>query len=181
VVLKLFVFDVDVYAAQKFFPSAAWVLNFKFIILLCLAAILVLIFRSFSIVVWIAYIVFYPLIVLFWKIQRSLYKTQKWVVAFAILNATVSFFRSIRYNLLVSAITLAAIAVAFEATNTSLLWSAAGLLLLILLLTYVRHFRVPAQSTISTLHNSGGQNSGEPTNELQTNGGLAGFAHCRLK
>lgn len=104
VVLKLFVFDVDVYAAQKFFPSAAWVLNFKFIILLCLAAILVLIFRSFSIVVWIAYIVFYPLIVLFWKIQRSLYKTQKWVVAFAILNATVSFFRSIRYNLLVSAI-----------------------------------------------------------------------------
>jgi hypothetical protein len=140
VILKLFVFDVDVYVAQMLFPTEAWLLDFKFIILVCFAAGAVLTFRSFSIVVWIAYVGFYPLVVLFWKIPRWLYKTRSWVIAFAALNATVSFFRSIKYNLIVSALALTAVAVAFEATNVSLLWSAAVLLLLILLVTYFRRF-----------------------------------------
>jgi hypothetical protein len=140
VILKLFVFDVDVFLLNTFSPNFVWLLNFKFIILLSIAAVICLIFRSFAIVLWIAYVVFYPLIVLFWKIPRWIYKKQNWVMAFAILNAIASFFRSIKYNLAVWALCLTSLAVAFEASNSVALWVAAILLLVILVVTYLRRF-----------------------------------------
>src|SRR5580704_13769040 len=55
VILKLFVYDIDVYLAERFAPEKAWLLDYKFFILLCCAAIIALTFRSLLIFVWIIY------------------------------------------------------------------------------------------------------------------------------
>lgn len=140
VLVKLFVYDIDIYVARRFFPNEAWLLNYRFFILLCLAALIVLSFRSFAIFIWIAYVGFFPLIFLFWKFPRWCYRRGNWVLAIAALNGAVSFFRSVKYNVLVFAVGLTTFIIAIEATNRYLLWGAISALFTILVLTYIRRF-----------------------------------------
>lgn len=140
VLVKLCVYDIDTYFAQRFLPNEAWLLNYRFFALLCLAALLAFIFRPFTIFVWLMYVFLYPFIALFWKVPRGLYKKGNWVLVFAALSGAVSFFRSIKYILLVSAVALTAMSIVIETTNQYLLWGSVVALVTMLLLAYVRRF-----------------------------------------
>ena len=98
VLLKLFVFDIDVFLVNKYLPSYAWLLNFKFFILIGTIAVVWLITKNKHVFSWTLYIFFYPAIVLFWKIPFFVFKQKNWIFVFALINAAISFFKSIKYN-----------------------------------------------------------------------------------
>jgi hypothetical protein len=140
VISKLFIFDIDIWLVNKYLPSYSWLLNFKFFILISAVAIVWLITKNKHILSWTLYIVFYPAIVLFWKIPFFVFKQKSWIFAFALINAVISFFKSIKYNFIAFALFLASFAVIFGFSNAKLLWPAISILFIILAIIYIRRF-----------------------------------------
>jgi hypothetical protein len=140
VLLKLFIFDIDVYLVNKYLPDYAWLLNFKFFILIGTIAIIWLVTKNKHILSWSLYILFYPVILLLWKIPFFVFKQKSWIFAFALINAVISFFKSIKYNFIVFALFLASFAVVFGFSNEKLLWPAILVLFIILSLIYIHRF-----------------------------------------
>ena len=140
VFIKLFVFDLDVYLATKFLPEYVWLLDLKFFILIGLIAIVWLFTKNKHIGLWFAFIIFYPLILAFGRIPVFLYKQESWILAFALINAIISFFRSIRFIFIGSSFFLVSVAIIISSSSKSLLWLATGIILALLLLAYVHRF-----------------------------------------
>lgn len=140
VFLKLFVFDVDLFLVNKYLPSYSWVLEFKFIILTTTVAVTWLITRSKYILFWFLYIIFYPAIILFWKIPYFIFRQKSWLLAFSIINSIVSLFKSIKYNFIVFTLFLASSTLIFVSSSEKLLWLAILVSFTILLVVFVRRF-----------------------------------------
>jgi len=140
VIVKLFIFDIDIFLVNKFLPYYVWLLSFKFFILITAIAVVWLVTKNKRILSWSLYIFFYPAIVLFWKIPFFVFKQGSWIFAFALINAVISFFKSIKYNFIAAALFLASLAVVFGFSNEKLLWPAVLCLFIILLIVYVHRF-----------------------------------------
>lgn len=140
VLVKLFIFDIDVFLVNKFLPEYTWFLNLKFFILIGVVAILWLITKNKYILSWSLYTLFYPIIVVLWKVPFFVFKQWSWVFAFAFINAVISFFKSIKYNFITSAIFLVSLSIIFSFSHEKLLWLATATLLVLLLITYVHRF-----------------------------------------
>lgn len=140
VVVKLFIFDIDILLVHKFAPEYIWVLNFKFFILIGLISIFWLITKSKYILIWSSYIIFYPAIILLWKIPYFVFKQKSWLLAFALINAFVSFFTSLKYNFITAAILLISIAIIFVSSNSKLLWLSVSAILITLIVVYIHRF-----------------------------------------
>ncbi len=87
--IKLFVFGLDVYLAARFLPQYVWLLDLKFFILIGLMAIAGLFTKSKEIGLWLAFTVFYPAILIFWRVPVFLYKQESWILTFALINAII--------------------------------------------------------------------------------------------
>lgn len=140
VLIKLFIFDIDVFLVGKFLPGYAWLINLKFFILIGIIAMVWLLTKNKDILIWSFYIFFYPGIVLFWKIPKFIFKQKSWIFAFAFINAIISFFKSVKYNFITLAIFLISVAIVFSFSNEKLLWPAILAILVFLLITCARRF-----------------------------------------
>lgn len=138
--IKLFIYDIDTFLIGKYLPAHSWLLNLKFFIIIGLLAVIWLITKNKYILSWSAYILFYPLIILLWKIPFFVFKQQNWVLTFAFINAIISFFRSIKYNFITSALFLVSLAIVFSFSDERLLWFAVTVILVLLIITYVSRF-----------------------------------------
>src|SRR4051794_2810955 len=96
VVLTLFVVNVDrkVVDAVGIDPS---LLDYKLFAIIGVAAVLVFVFGK-GVIIPVLYILFFPLIVLFWKVPVFLFRRRSFVLAFAALNVCLSFFPSFKGN-----------------------------------------------------------------------------------
>ncbi|MBI1210428.1 MAG: hypothetical protein GC190_03115 [Alphaproteobacteria bacterium] len=126
-VIKLFVFDVDVWLVTATIPSAVWVLNYKLPIILSLIVIAMLITRSSTLALSTLYIIFYPLILLFWKIPRFIWRQKSWLLAFTIINAGISVFQSFKRDFTLATVFLIGAVLS--------LWSDNGYFLLVSILS----------------------------------------------
>ena len=140
VLIKLFVFDIDIFLMNRFLPRYVWLLNLKFFILIGGIALIWLVTKNKYILAWSLYVFFYPAIILLWKIPFFIFKQRSWILAFAFINSIISFFKSIKYNFIISAFFLASLAVIFSFSNEKLLWFASAVILGVLLTTYVNRF-----------------------------------------
>ncbi len=140
IILKLFIFDIDIFLAERFFPNYIWILNFKFFILIGVVATIWLITKNKHILLWAFYILFYPAIILLWKIPFFILKQKSWVFAFAVINAVISFFKSIKYNFIASSFFLISLALIFGFSDHRLLWPAILALFVVLAATYINRF-----------------------------------------
>lgn len=138
--IKLFVFDIDVFLVNKYLPKFVWLLNFKFFILIGTIAVFILVIKNKNFLPWFLYIFFYPIIILFWKIPLFVFKQKSWTFAFALINAGISFFKSIKYNFIIATLFLISFAIVFSSSNEKLLWLAIFTLFILILLTYVNRF-----------------------------------------
>jgi hypothetical protein len=138
--IKLFVFDLDVYLAAKFLPQYLWLLDLKFFILIGFMAIAWLFTKNKDIGLWLAFTVFYPAILIFWRIPVFLYKQESWILTFALINAIISFSRSIRFIFIGSSVFLVSVATILTSSSNPLLWLATGTILVLLLIAYVYRF-----------------------------------------
>ena len=94
--VKLFVFDIDIFLIQRFFPNYAWVINYKFFILITLLSIIWLTTKNKQILLWSLFIIFYPIIFIFWRIPVFLFKRQSWNLVFAVIDSIILFFKSFK-------------------------------------------------------------------------------------
>lgn len=140
VLSKLFIFDIDLFLFEKYLPNYTWLLDFKFFILIGTLAVIWLITKNKHILLWTLYILCYPAIVLLWKMPFFVFKQKSWIFAFAVINAVISFFKSIKYNFIIAAFFLVSLAVIFGFSNQKLLWLAILLIFSILSIVYVHRF-----------------------------------------
>lgn len=140
ILIKLFVFDIDVFLMSKFLPEYVWLLNLKFFILIGGIALIWLVTKNKYILSWSLYVFFYPAIIFFWKIPYFIFKLRSWVLAFAFINAIISFFKSVKYNFITFALFLVSLSIIFSFSNEKLLWPALAIILVFLLITYIYRF-----------------------------------------
>ena len=140
ILAKLFIFDIDVFLADKFLPNYAWLLNFKFFILIGTLAAIWLFTKNKHILFWSLYIFFYPAIVILWKLPFFIFKQKSWIFAFAVINTVISFFKSIKYNFIIFAFFFVSLAIIFASSSPKLLWPATLLVFIILSMVYIHRF-----------------------------------------
>ena len=139
-IVKVFVYDVDVHLVQTYFPHAAWVLYYKFLFMLGVVSIVCLFMRDKQIIGWCIYIIFYPIIILVWKIPKVLVARRSWIGAFALIGATLSFFKSLKFNLITSALFLIPLCAIWGSSHPIILWISIGLLSIFLVVLFFRSF-----------------------------------------
>lgn len=137
VFIKLFVFDFDTYLVNKFLPSYIYLLDYKFIFLIGIIAVVWFFTKSKSIMIWTLYLLFFPVIILFWKIPYLIFKKKSWVLAFALINSLISFFISIKYNFIMLAFYLISAVSIFNNSNKIILGVSTGIISVVLLSVYV--------------------------------------------
>lgn len=138
-VTKLFIFDIDIYLVQKFFPGYIWVFNFKFVIIIILLTLSLIALRK-NFLTWLLYVLFYPAIILFWKIPYFILRQRSWALAFAILNSIISFFKSLKYTFFAFAFYITASTLILFFHNVLLTWVALLIILIIIIITHIRRF-----------------------------------------
>ncbi|MEU8355923.1 hypothetical protein AB0C27_07900 [Nonomuraea sp. NPDC048882] len=133
---KLFVFDVDEYILARIAPGMMEALNYRVFIFLLAFTFVVIFFRRYYL--GMAYILFFPLVVLVWKIPRLVYRTRSWVAALGVINMAATLIRDFKFNLV--ALTATAISVVLVAVSDKayILVPAVLVLVAVLLWTSVR-------------------------------------------
>lgn len=140
VITKLFIFDIDIFFMNNFFPDYVQLLNYKFIILSGIFALLWLLTKNKNILLWSTYVLVFPVIVLFWKIPYFIFKQRSWILAFALLNSIISFFKSIKFSFITTSLYLASTTIILVLDSKILLLAAAITIFLILLITIIHRF-----------------------------------------
>lgn len=74
VVVKLFIGDLDRVMLEAIAPQAIWILDFRWLLVLVLAALLLLLFNSRRLGLSLAYVIGFPLVLLGWKLPKFLIK-----------------------------------------------------------------------------------------------------------
>lgn len=82
VLLKIAVFDVDSAVLRAIAPGLGWLLAYKFFVLLAAAVVLLLLLGSTEFLIFVAFVLSYPLIVVFWKLPKRLYPQWPVIVVF---------------------------------------------------------------------------------------------------
>lgn len=137
VICKLFIFDVDRYLIIRVDPRLIWIADYRFFILIGAAAILLLVSKKYFLITAL-YIVFYPLILICWRIPYAIFKKGNWILAFALMNAIITTFKSLRVKFVMTAVFLIAMLFIIEFSNPALLAISVFGLLVVLIISYVR-------------------------------------------
>jgi hypothetical protein len=139
-IIKIFVFDVDVYLVSFAIPDLVWVLNYKLLIFLGLILIAMLLTRSFDLGFAVVYIALYPFVILFWKLPRFVWKQQSWLFAFAILNTIIGLFRSFKRDFISATLFLISAVLILTTANHYILYASSLVILALIVLAYVLAF-----------------------------------------
>jgi len=115
IVVKVIVFDIDVYLFEKYLPSLRWTLNYRFFALLVLISVVLIGIRKKPFRQFLVYVISYPLILLCWRIPKLFFRNWALTIAFApALYDLLSSFRS-RFAVMTGA-ALSAICIVLSST-----------------------------------------------------------------
>jgi len=137
-IAKLFIFDIDLFLIKKYLPNLTWILEFKFLFIIGGLAIFWLFTKNRVVLTTVLYVLFYPVIILVWKIPKLIVKRKSWIGAFTFIGMVLSFFRSLKLNTIALALLLIPIAIVWRCENQMLLWTAAGLLCVFIFFLFSR-------------------------------------------
>jgi hypothetical protein len=144
---EIFVFNIDTLVIEKIAPSYTGLLNFKLFIFLVIVATFWLFFGNKTTSTWFFYTLFYPIILIFWKIPSYVFKQKSWTLAFALINSIISFFKSAKFNFISASFFFASFVVIFISSNKYLLSISVIFLSIITFLFYVRKFWFAVRSS----------------------------------
>ena len=116
IAIKTIVFDVDIYVFEKYIPSLRWLLNYRFLGLLVVIAIVLIGMGKRSFRRFLLYVLCYPFILFFWKTPKLLLRNWAFVVALA--PALYDLFRSLRSRF--ALMTAAALSAMFIAISSNI-------------------------------------------------------------
>jgi hypothetical protein len=139
-ITKLFIYDVDLLIVRTFLPNAAWIVELKFFFIIGVLATIWLFTKSKTILITILYVLFYPIIVLVWKIPKVLIKRKSWIGAFTFIGIVLSFFKSLKLNTIALALFLIPLAIIWRCNHPFMLWTAASLVCVFICFLFSRAF-----------------------------------------
>lgn len=96
-VLKLFVFDVDRQIVKAIAPSETWIVDYRiFAVPIVLAIIGIFLWRVLALL-FIAYVILFPFIIILWKVPWFIAKRRSWTLVMVSANVVSNAIRNIRY------------------------------------------------------------------------------------
>ena len=101
-VVKIFIFDFDIWLIQAYLPGYLWVFNFKALFFIALIAAVALVWKKSFLFRGVGYFVFYPLIFSLWKIPRFVLSQNSWALNLAFISLVINGIRNLRVNILVA-------------------------------------------------------------------------------
>ncbi|WP_236981551.1 MULTISPECIES: hypothetical protein [Mycobacterium] len=134
--LKLFVFDFDVYLANKLGSPWSYLVQFRFLVILLVVAIILLAHKKALFVV--AYAAAFPLIVLLWKLPRFLIWLKSWNVILALTTVVTSLSSHFRRRFFIRAVEFTVVVVAIVTTTGPIAAGCAVLLSIALIYHYAQ-------------------------------------------
>ncbi len=146
IVVKIIVFDVDVYVFEKYLPSLRWLLNYRFFgLLVVIAVVLIGIskkpFRRFFV-----FIISYPLVLLFWRVPKIFFSN--WALTIAFAPAIYDSLRFFRFRfVIVTVAALSAMCIALSSNSYFLLPSMVALWVYLIIHLY-RNLRKAYRSSV---------------------------------
>lgn len=99
--IKLFVLDIDTILVARYLPDYAYIFQFRFLLLIAGLSIALILSQSAKLLGTIAFIVFYPLILLGFRLPFFLWQRQSWILVFALANSVIAFVQSFKINFVV--------------------------------------------------------------------------------
>jgi len=148
VITKVFILDIDLILVEKLSPNYLWLIQYKFFILLGLLAIILLVTKNKQLILWSLFIIFYPLLLIFWRIPVLLFRRKSWSFLLALIDSIVPFLKSFRFTFIALALFLISVVVILTVSNPIPLWIS-----MTVMLTF--HFWVFLQKFLSVLKPSG--------------------------
>lgn len=119
---KLFIGDFDRWIVSHVAPSLMWLLDYRFFVILTIGAVLLLCLRRWEFVVPLLYLMFFPLVVLLWKIPRAYYRAKSWTLVIGTVQIGWALVQSLRFAVVSATLfALAALTVAVRGPDW-LLW-----------------------------------------------------------
>jgi hypothetical protein len=141
--LKVFVSDIDTELSHAISPNSDWVVQYRFFIFLAILVLIVVALRQTGwIIVSLSYIALFPLVVVFWKLPRLLYRTKSWVAFFAVFNVVSAAIYDLRYTVVVVAAALFSCLVVLVGRDHGLIGFAAVVLAVLLAVTVARTIKI---------------------------------------
>lgn len=135
-IVKLFIFDFDIFLFHKYFPGQQWVVDFKFIVLLVFISIYWLTVGNKRFYKSLLFLIAFPLYLIFWRIGKLLFRN--WFSALAVISYVSSFFSSIKFNFLTFTLFVGASTLILASSNTILVIVGMALLFAFLFLQFGR-------------------------------------------
>lgn len=134
VALKVFVGDIDRWALSRWAPDVTWLLDYRFFGLLALLALSAIVIRGKK---WFAvlYVVFWPGIVLLYRVPRFLYLRQSVVATVGVVHLVTGFARGWRFTAIVVALIAFSILALLTGSQAIVVGCAGAILLGIWLIT----------------------------------------------
>ena len=139
-VVKVFVYDLDIYIVNNLLPNYKWLLNYKFFIIIGLFAVFIVFMDRRKAFIWCFYIIFYPAIILFWKVPYLVYKHISWILVIEVINFAIGFFKSFRFNFATHTIFLIALTAIYIFSDLRIMWIFILTILCLLLIIYIYRF-----------------------------------------
>ena len=90
VLLKLFVLDIDVVIFQSFLPSETWLLRYRLVFILLIFSLCWLIMGTGWLAKNLLYVLFYPFVIIFWKVPKIVFQTSINVMFGIIITSVVA-------------------------------------------------------------------------------------------
>lgn len=145
-IVKLFIFDVDLYILHFIAPESSWLLNLRLLALAALLAISWLLLGHRQFFLTMVYIVGYPFIIFFWKLPKLVW--HHWATMLILLPSFYSTLGSLRFTFILY--TAAAISVATIGVSRSeyLLIPAMLSLTFVMLVVDYRAFKSSQSSSV---------------------------------
>lgn len=97
--VKFFVFDIDVYLVSAVGDEWMFLLKYKFFVILALGLLLWHCLGTRGFLSWLFFVLVSPFLFILWRIPQVLLRSKSWVVVVGYFSAIISFFKSLKANL----------------------------------------------------------------------------------
>lgn len=134
--INTFIINLDSILLRYMPGMLAHAINYKFFTFLIISTIFAILLKNYILLY--LYILFYPLIVLFWKLPKFIYHFRSWILLLSITELITSMFSKFKIKLITTTLTLVGFLAIVSTKNSSLLtFSIVVLALLMLYLVYI--------------------------------------------
>jgi len=145
VIFQVFFYDVDSFLKALLPQNLDFIVDYKFFIFLTITALFALFIKKYYLIY--LYIVLYPLVVIFWKFPKLIYRFKSWLLFLSVIEVISSFFYKFKFKIIITTITLFGLLLVVAFNSKPVIVFACLTLISVLLFSMVRtiylSFRTP--------------------------------------